>query len=76
MKKNDAVELPIIEKTRDLILWYVPLLNRFPRDHKFGLGERMMTGLYELLEELIAARYAKQKLERLEAINLRLEKLR
>jgi hypothetical protein len=74
MKKNE--ELPIIEKTRELILWYVPVLNRLPRDHKFGIGERMITGLYELLEELIAVRYAKQKLPQLEAINLRLEKLR
>ena len=24
-------ELPIIQKTYDLILWYVPLLNRLPR---------------------------------------------
>ena len=33
-------ELPIIQKTYDLIQWYVPLLNRLPRDHKFLLGDR------------------------------------
>ena len=27
-------ELPIIQKTHDLIQWYVPILNRLPRDHK------------------------------------------
>lgn len=31
-------ELPIVQKTYDLIKWYVPILNRLPRDHKFGLG--------------------------------------
>ena len=28
-------ELPVIQKTYDLIKWYVPILNRLPRDHKF-----------------------------------------
>jgi hypothetical protein len=75
-KKTPPGELPIIEQTRDLILWYVPLLNRLPRDHRFTLGERIINSLYELLEELVKARYAKQKVVQLEASNLRLELLR
>lgn len=75
-KKAPPGELPIIEQTRDLILWYVPLLNRLPRDHRYTLGERIITSLYELLEELIRARYSKDKREQLEASNLRLELLR
>ena len=31
MKNND---LPIIQKTDDLIKWYVPILGRLPREHK------------------------------------------
>jgi len=31
-------ELPIIQMTYDLMLWYVPILNRLPRDHKFTPG--------------------------------------
>lgn len=54
-------ELPIIQKTYDLILWYVPILNRLPRAHKFTLGDRMVTGLYELLEGLVTARYQRDK---------------
>ena len=69
-------ELPIIQKTYDLILWYVPLLNGLPRNHKFMLGERIITGLYDLLDDLIAARYASRKLSKLEAINGRLDRLR
>ena len=42
-------DLPIIQKTYDLIKWYIPILNRLPRDHKFMLGERMITGLYDFL---------------------------
>ncbi|QQS44888.1 MAG: diversity-generating retroelement protein Avd [Acidobacteriota bacterium] len=69
-------ELPIIQQTYDLILWYVPLLNRLPRDHRFGLGDRMIDGLYDLLDQLIRARYETHKLPRLEEINGRLDVLR
>lgn len=63
MKKSppSTIELPIIQKTYDLIKWYVPILNRLPRDHKFGLGDRMVSALYDLLEGLVAARYANNK---------------
>lgn len=69
-------ELPIIQKTYDLIKWYVPILNHLPRDHKFLLGERIITGLYELLEGLIRARYSQDKLHQLEALNTHLDILR
>lgn len=66
-------ELPIVQKTYDLIKWYVPILNRLPRDHKFGLGDRMVTTLYDLLEGLIAARYARNKLEILHPLSGKLD---
>ncbi|NJL39791.1 MAG: diversity-generating retroelement protein Avd [Leptolyngbyaceae cyanobacterium RM1_406_9] len=69
-------DLPIIQKTYDLIKWYVPILNRLPRDHKFALGERIIAGLYELLEGLIQVRYSKEKLPQLTVLNTRLEILR
>ena len=76
MNRETSIELPIIQQTYDLVLWFAPLLSRLPRAHRFTLGDRITTGLYELLEEMIAARYAKQRLAQLQAINLRLEKLR
>lgn len=69
-------ELPIIQATMDLIQWFVPLLNRLPRDHRFALGDRLVHGLYDLLEGLVAARYANAKLEHLEPLNARLDLLR
>jgi hypothetical protein len=69
-------ELSIIQKTYDLIKWYVPLLNQMPRDHKFALGERIIAGLYDLLEGLIQVRYSKDKLPKLAALNIQLEILR
>jgi hypothetical protein len=69
-------ELPIVQKTYDLIKWYVPILNRLPRNHKFNLGDRMIAGLYELLESLIIARYAEEKLSLLKTLNGKLDVLR
>jgi len=69
-------ELAIIQRTYDLIKWYVPILHRLPKAHKFTLGERMTNGLYNLLEDLIVARYSQEKLTRLEAINSKLDILR
>ncbi|MCL1472726.1 four helix bundle protein [Argonema antarcticum] len=56
-------ELPIIQKTYDLIKWYVPILNRLPRDHKFMRGDRIITGLYDLLDGFIIANYPSKKQE-------------
>ena len=69
-------ELPVIQKTYDFIKWYVPILNRLPRSHKFMLGERITTELYDLLEGLINARYSHQKLSLLESLNNKLDLLR
>ncbi|MEO0348944.1 MAG: diversity-generating retroelement protein Avd [Cyanobacteria bacterium P01_A01_bin.15] len=69
-------ELPIVQKTYDLLKWYVPILNKLPREHKFLLGDRMITGLYELMEGLVLARYSSDKLPRLQVLNGRLDLLR
>ena len=70
-------ELPIIQKTYDLIKWYIPILNRLPREHRFTLGERIVNNLYDLLEGLIRARYAKKdKLAQLQSLNNQIDILR
>ena len=69
-------ELPIIQKTYDFIKWYVPILNRLPKNHKFLLGDRIISKLYDFLEQLIKARYERQKLARLENLSSQLDILR
>ncbi|MDB9494390.1 diversity-generating retroelement protein Avd [Spirulina major CS-329] len=69
-------ELPIIQKTYDLIQWYVPILNHLPRDHKMVLGDRIIRNLYEFLEILILARYSAQKHDLLRSLNPKLSILR
>jgi hypothetical protein len=73
-KQNE--ELTAITKTYDLILWSCNHTGKFPRNHRFVLGERIERNLYDLLETLIRARYTKQRQEFLEKANLTLEILR
>lgn len=68
--------LPVIQKTYDLIKWYIPILNCLPKPHKFGLGDRMIYILYELLENLIIARYSQSKAPILESLNAKIDILR
>ncbi|MFM9104261.1 MAG: diversity-generating retroelement protein Avd, partial [Cyanobium sp.] len=69
-------ELPILQATTDLIKWFVPLLNKLPRDQKFALGDRIITNLYAVLEALVAARWSRDKLPLLEPAAARLDLLR
>jgi 23S rRNA-intervening sequence protein len=69
-------ELTIITKTYDLILWSCNHTSRFPRNHRFVLGERIERNLYTLLETLIRAKYNKSRQRLLEESNLMLEILR
>ena len=41
-------ELSVIQKTYDCIKWYVPIIERLPKIHKFTLGDRIINGLYDL----------------------------
>jgi hypothetical protein len=53
--------LIVITKTYDLILWSCKHTSRFPRNHRFVLGERIERNVYGLLETLIQAKYTKNR---------------
>ncbi len=74
MPKNE--ELVVITKTYDLILWSCNHTSRFPRQHRFVLGERLERNLYDLLETLIQAKYTRDRKPLLDDANLKLEVLR
>ena len=69
-------ELSIIQKTYDLIIWYVPIINRLPKTHKYQIGDRLVNNLYNFLELLIIAKYASEKLNILEFLNPKLDIIR
>ncbi|MBP8131826.1 MAG: diversity-generating retroelement protein Avd [Candidatus Hydrogenedentes bacterium] len=69
-------ELPIIQRSYDLLLWLIPRVNAFPRDYRFVLGDRIEARLLDILEKLIRARYRRDKLGLLEEINADLDVVR
>lgn len=69
-------ELPIIRAFYEFVLWLNPKIAKFPRDHRFTLGERMERCLYDILDNLIRAKYRRDRKATLEQVNIDLEILR
>ena len=48
-------ESPIFTKTYDLLLWLIPQATKFPRLHRFGLGERVTRLALDFQESILEA---------------------
>lgn len=70
-------EIKILPKLYDLILWYSHKFPRYPKTHKYSLGERITVNFFNILENIIEAQYSsKKKSYFLRNANICLEKLR
>ena len=71
-------ELLVIDRMYELVKWFLGRLAKFPRSHRYGLGQRIEAHLYGIFEELIRAKYAAgpKKTRGLEVANRDLEVLR
>lgn len=67
---------PAVQRCHELLVWLIPLLDQFPRNRRFTLGERLETGLLAVLENLVDATYARDKHEALSRANRRLAVIR
>lgn len=70
--------LPVVDRTYELLKWFLGRLEKFPRAHRYGLGQRIEMTLYAIYEGLIRACYAPAgtKAAELAEANLKLEILR
>ncbi len=67
-------ELPkAVQDCHALLLWLIPLLDGFPRNRRFTLGEQLETRLLEVLQALVEASYTRDKIAPLNRANLDLE---
>jgi hypothetical protein len=66
----------VLTRTDDFIKWFLPKIEKFPRNYKFLFGDRLVEIQLDVLENLIEAYYRKEKLANLRAANIGLEKLR
>lgn len=69
-------ELEAITKTYDLVVWSANHVAKFPRAHKFTLGDRLQMRQNELIELLIRAKYTRERESMLRDANLSVELLR
>jgi len=71
-------ESPLFIRTYDLILWMIPHVQKFPRVHRFGLGERVQRILLDFQDSLVAAGKSKAEARRelLHEADIQLEQLR
>ena len=67
---------PALEKAYQFALWLVPTVEKFPRSHKFVLGDRIQQRALDMIEGLIEATYTRDRGRILSGVNLRIEKLR
>ena len=58
------------------MLWLIPAVERFPRDRKFLLGDRIQSTALDVLERLIEATYTRRRINHLAGANPGLEKPR
>jgi hypothetical protein len=69
-------ELPVIQKSYDFLVWTVGHAVKLPRARKFSLGDRLEKQVYGVLEDLLRAKFTKDRVAPLESVNLNLEILR
>ncbi|MEZ5595535.1 MAG: diversity-generating retroelement protein Avd [Pseudomonadales bacterium] len=65
-----------VETCHECLQWIIPLLDQFPRNRRFTLGERIEAGLLNVLELLLEAAYTREKSRSLAAANRRLAVVR
>lgn len=65
-----------IEAHYRFLAWLVPTIEKFPKNHKFTVGDRIQNIALDVLEALIEATYTKERAQHLRRANLGIEKLR
>jgi hypothetical protein len=65
-----------IDDCHELLRWMIPHLDKFPRNHRFTLGDRIESGLLDVLEALVSAAYSRDKRPDLDLANRRINVVR
>jgi hypothetical protein len=74
MPKPD--ELPIFTRWMQFLAWLLPTTEKFPKRVRFTFADRINNLALDIVEDLVEARYSRDKQLLLKRVNLRLEQLR
>ncbi len=76
MSQKAAGPPKAVQDCHELLAWLIPHLDKFPRNRRFTLGERIESGLIEVLADLVAASYAARPADDLARANRQLNIIR
>lgn len=76
MTRPEPDELPIFTQWMQFLEWLLPAMEKLPKRVRFTFADRITSLALDIAEDLVEARYARDKQAILRRINLRLEKLR
>jgi hypothetical protein len=65
-----------VQDCHNLIVWLIPQLDKFPRNRRFTLGDRIETTLLKVLETLVEAAYLRDKRRLLRRANVHIAVVR
>ena len=71
-------ESPLFVRTYDFMLWLIPQVQKFPRVHRFGVGERIQRLALDFQDSIVAAgkNKSEKRFEKLTQADIHLEQLR
>lgn len=69
-------DLPIFIKWMDFVKWLLVTLDGFPKKARFNFSDRLTNLSLEIVEDLVEARYNKNKTAVLRRANMNIEKIR
>lgn len=75
-RDQDASELPIFVKWMEFLEWLLAATDKFPKKARFSFCQRIEAIALDVVEDLVEARYSRDRRATLRRANLRLEKLR
>ncbi len=69
-------ELPAITKIYDILLWLIQRTSKFPKNQRYLIGERLENNGLDILEYLIEARFSKNKFQKIQDADSKIQILR
>ncbi len=70
-------DLPVVvNKAYEFSLWLIQKVEHFPRAYRFSIGDRLVSGVIDLLLRLVDAAYARDKRSILVEVNGMLNRMR
>jgi hypothetical protein len=76
MSDNAKQTGPAVEAHYQFLKWLTQTVEKFPKNHKFTVGDRISGLALEVLEALVDATYSRDRQQHLRRANLGIEKLR